>query len=265
MVQLEIMQLCFALRNTILAAWGEVTLGLQTGIAFVAALFTGLLDQLVPGWQAGMAIIAMSAQAAWNTFMAAGKVALAVIQAGLNALTEALARFFKGMQIATSAFVATAPQTLQGSNQEIKKFLGLDIGKILGGAGTAAADANASGREKLGKEQADREAKDQEAIDAQRKAIADKQAELDELRRKAAEAKEQAAAGVGAPGSPRLPDTAELARRVSVGFSAAGLIASASGGRDAHLSELKAIRQAAEKQVEIAEKIKDKPNVARAG
>jgi hypothetical protein len=265
MVQLEIMQLWFALRNTILAAWGEVTLGLQTGIAFVAALFTGLLDQLVPGWQAGMAIIAMSAQAAWNTFMAAGKVALAVIQAGLNALTEALARFFKGMQIATSAFVATAPQTLQGSNQEIKKFLGLDIGKILGGAGTAAADANASGREKLGKEQADREAKDQEAIDAQRKAIADKQAELDELRRKAAEAKEQAAAGVGAPGSPRLPDTAELARRVSVGFSAAGLIASASGGRDAHLSELKAIRQAAEKQVEIAEKIKDKPNVARAG
>jgi hypothetical protein len=260
MVQLEIMKGWFALRNAMLTAWGEVTLGIQTGLAFITAIFTGLLDQLVPGWRLAMDIIGQGAVAAWNMFKAAAQVAIAVIQVGLNALIQTVQRFFKGMQVATSAAIAVAPTVAAQGNEQIKEFLGIDVGKIFGDATTAAGAANAAGRQKLNQQQADREAADNEALDKQRKDIADKEKELAELRKRAADAKTEAEAkGPEAPPRPDIPDAGELQRRVSVGFSAAGLIASAGGGRDATLTEIKAHRKLAERQVELLEKIKDKP------
>jgi hypothetical protein len=93
------------------------------------------------------------------------------------------------------------------------------------------------------------------------------QTELAELRRQAAVAKEAAARGA-AVARPDLPDASELKRQVSVGFSAAGLIAVAGGGgspQERIARGIEALNKKQDAQLAVLQKIKDKQTVARAG
>lgn len=231
-VKLQLMRGWFGLRETMIAAWGEVTLAIQTGVAFVAKIFTGLLDQLVPGWQAGMAIISAAVASAWKTFKTTAMAAFAAVRIGLEALIARLKAFISGLQVATKIAVAAAPAAMQQGNQEIKKFLGVDVGKLFGDAAVEAGKQNAAGREKLNAEKAGRGAADAAALSEQEKIIAQKKAELAKLGAEARAAREAAAApkAATAPGA-GLPDVA-AAKASFVSFSAAAAVGNASRGSD---------------------------------
>src|SRR5690606_11042889 len=101
--RLEAMKAWFDLRDTILSTWGEVSLGLQTGVAYVAGLFTGFLDQLIPGWRGAMEAIQTIAAAAWSNFTATASTAFTVINALLDGAIAKIRTFLKGAQVAIKA------------------------------------------------------------------------------------------------------------------------------------------------------------------
>lgn len=194
--RLEAMKGWFALAETMQSAWGEVTLRIQTGIAYIGKLFTGLLDQLVPGWRSGMNLIGAAFTAGWKTFQTTAQVALGVVQVAVNSLITRLKIVLSALQAGVKASVELAPRALDiagaAGNEGAKELIGLDLKKLFADAADEADEVNKAGREKLDAAKEARRLADEEALDAHKVLIAAKEVELAKL---AAEAKAAREAG----------------------------------------------------------------------
>lgn len=229
--KLAMMRVWFRLKEVLLSAWGEVSLGIRTSVAFMAGIFAGLLDQLVPGWQAGMKLIGLAVSQAWKTFRDTALGAFAVVRVGLDGLIARLKSFLTGLQIAAKAAVQIAPQAFQGKAStvnDIMKFGGLDVGKIFESGAGAAAGENAKGRAELDQANADRKAGDNDALAAQEELLDKRREELDLLAKEAAAARE--AADKKGPAKPELANIEAAGRGATSTVFSSSFAAAASGG-----------------------------------
>jgi len=251
----QMMRVWFALRSALITAWGEVSLAIQTGVAFIAKIFTGLLDQLVPGWRLGMQLIGLAVAQAWKGFKDGALGAFAAVKLGLDVLISRLQSFMKGLQIATKVAIQQAPGAFkkdgQAASDEIKKFLGVDVAKLFGDAADTAGGVNAKGRAGLAADRALRGAADDDALGDQQRRIDERKAELDKLRGDAAAAREEA--NRPRANDIRAPNIAEGNAAFST-FSAAGLAAQGGGAGGVmarKLDEQKKVHEAIKRAVEI--------------
>lgn len=222
--------------------WASFSQGIVGVFAKAAAKITELWKSTVKG----LADSILEASAKGGVF---GAIASKVLGVDLKAEQEKSdrlnAQLGLGKQDLLGEAKAAAGQQIDGMAGPIEEFLAAMEQTAVDAA--TAAEADLKQQLAAGEEPSD--------------AVQRLQKELAELRQQAAAAKAAAAQGAGA-NKPDLPNGSELKRQVSVGFSAAGLLAAGQGGggpQERIVRGIEALNKKQDRQNDLLEKIKDKP------
>jgi hypothetical protein len=252
------------LKLRLLGLWDELSIKAQGAVAFIGGAFRSFAEQLgidLPNLTALLTgvwtVFETGAIAAFKSAMNAAMGFLSMMKLVTAGITAA---FSEAQKLAPGA-VSTA---VAGVNAGGKATTGIDFAKIITDAEQARADTEAQLRGELTGRQMERETGRAAAIDSAAGAVAEARAELDDALAKAAAvrkaAEERRAGGPAAPDAADVPDVVDIKRQALVTFSASALVAG--GGASPMqrvVDELRAIRERADKEIEIGKKLLDKP------
>jgi hypothetical protein len=243
--------------------WDELSIKAQGAVAFIGGAFRSFAEQLgidLPNLTALLTgvwtVFEIGAIAAFKTAMNAAMGFLSMMKLVTAGITAA---FSEAQKLAPGA-VSTA---VAGVNAGGKATTGIDFAKIIADAEQARAETEAQLRGELSGRVMERESGRAAAIDSAAGAVAKARAELDEALAKAAAARkaaEERKADGPVPEGADIPDVVDIKRQALVTFSAAALVAG--GGASPMqrvVDELRAIRERADKEIELGKKLLDKP------
>jgi hypothetical protein len=241
--KLAIIESWHDLKISLFAIWDEVRIQAQAAVAFIAGAFTSFGQQLAAQFPEVFAALS----AAWSGFEAGAIAAFQSAMKGamgflsmMKLVTAGITAAFTEAQKLTPGAVNAA---VAGANAGTNASTGIDIAQIVADAERAREQAEANARAGAAGGRMSREADRAGAIDAAAAAVAGARAELDAALAKAATARKdiEARKGAGDDAGPVTdsPDVVSLKRQALVTFSGAGLMASAAGGGNLQMQQVR--------------------------